>query len=517
MKVVFRVDASTRMGMGHIMRCLALAEALRARGVNVSFVSRAHMGHMINTLTGLLMPVAALPAPVTLADNTENYSAWLGVTQAVDAAETITALNGDQPDWLIVDHYGLDIQWEKTLRPHVGKILVIDDLANRLHDCDVLLDQNYSTRDENRYAKLVPSCCRCLLGPRYALLRPEYAAYRKTLLVRNGQQVRRVLVFLGGSDPANITGMILAVLSSPDLQELQVDVITGANNPHLKSIERQVSIRPHTTLHKPRPHLADLMVQSDISIGAGGITTWERLCLGLPSVVISTGENQVPACESLSNSGLIYYLGSSKNLQTESILISLSSILKNNHALEDMSSRGRILVDGLGTLRLAEFIDPSSPDQLRLRPAEQWDMELYFDWVNETEVRRHSINCAPIFWRTHEEWFRGKLADNSCRMFVLEAGRLPVGQVRFDITSDEAGIDYSLDTLVRNRRWAGKMINMGIHLVQESLPVAIRSKVKEENKVSCAVFNSLGFMESASPTPGMRFFTYGKKSSILAG
>lgn len=514
MKVVFRVDASVRMGTGHLMRCLTLAETLRQRGADIRFVCRAQVGHVIDTLIHAAIPVTVLPTPIKAAGAAEDYSAWLGVTQQTDAVETIEALKGDKPDWLIVDHYGLDAQWEQVLRPHVGKLLVIDDLANRPHDCDALLDQNYWTDAEARYQNLVPIGCRRLLGPRYALLRPEYAAFRKTLAPRDGQ-VHRVLVFFGGSDLANVAGMALAALSTPELRELQVDVVAGANNPHRKTIEQQVSQRPLTTLHEPRPHLADLMAQADVSLGAGGATTWERLCLGLPSLVVSMAENQIPVCESLAESRLISYLGPVSTLQIEQIRHGVLTMMNDAHALMDLSSRGHILVDGLGAQRLAEQIDPTSSEQLRLRPAQQEDTALYFGWVNETEVRQQSINRDPIPWQVHQKWFRSKLADPHCRLLVLEAGTLPVGQIRFDIERDEARIDYSLDLLVRGRHWAAKLITMGVCMVQDSLPVALRAEVKETNQASCAVFMHLGFIVQASSPRGMRVF-WSQSSRIAA-
>ncbi|MGQ0666821.1 MAG: UDP-2,4-diacetamido-2,4,6-trideoxy-beta-L-altropyranose hydrolase [Nitrospiraceae bacterium] len=505
MKVVFRVDASVRMGTGHLMRCLTLAETLRRRGASVSFVCRAHAGHAIDMLRNAGIPVAALPTSSRAAGTAEDYAAWLVVTQQADAAETIETLKGAKPDWLIVDHYGLDARWEHALRPHAGKLLVIDDLADRPHDCDVLLDQNYWTDVETRYRNLVPAGCRRLLGPRYALLRPEYAAFRKATPSRDGH-VRRVLVFLGGSDLDNVTGMTLEALSAPELRELQVDVVAGANNPHREAIERQVSQRPRTALYDSRPHLADLMAQADMSVGAGGATTWERLCLGLPSLVVSMAGNQIAVCKSLAESRLINYLGPVSNLQPEQLRHGILAMVHDSHGLMDFSSHGHALVDGLGAQRLAELIDPSTETQLRLRPAQQEDAALYFGWVNEAEVRRQSINQDPIPWRVHQEWFRNKLADGDCRLLVLEASTLPVGQIRFDIEDDEAHVDYSLDPFVRGRHWAVKLITMGVCMVRDSLPGTLRADVKETNQASCAVFTRLGFTAQSSSSKEMRVF-----------
>ena len=280
------------------MRCLTLAEDLRERGVATRFVCRAHPGHLIEWLRQRGMAVHAMPEPAESRGMSapENHSDWLGVTQTEDADQTIQALRGEHPEWLIVDHYGLGSAWERRLRGHAGKLMVIDDLANRPHDCDLLLDQNYSTGSAGRYRELVPEMAALALGPRYALLRPEYLQHRLVLRERDGR-VRRVLIFFGGSDSYNMTGMALAALSGAEFDRLEVDVVIGPNNVHRARLERAIAERPLTTAYGHRPHLADLMAQADLAIGAGGTTTWERLCLGLPSLVVSIAENQEPTCE----------------------------------------------------------------------------------------------------------------------------------------------------------------------------------------------------------------------------
>jgi UDP-2,4-diacetamido-2,4,6-trideoxy-beta-L-altropyranose hydrolase len=348
MKVAIRADASVRIGIGHLMRCLTLAEALRERGAQLRFICREHEGNLITLLQQKAMVVTVLPAPaINTATTGEDYAAWLGASQAEDAEQTIEALNGWKPDWLVADHYGLDIEWETRLRPHVSGLMVIDDLANRHHDCDVLLDQNYSAEGERRYAGLVPATCKLLIGPRYALLRPEYAAYRKMLRARNGQ-VARVFVFFGGTDPQNMTGAALEALSVPDLKYLDVDVVLGANNPHRKRIEQQAAHRPRTTLYESRPHLADLMGQADLAVGAGGTTTLERLCLGLPSLVVSIAENQVPSCVALYHAHLINYLGYQDKMEAAGFQRGIEQMIDSPDRLVSMSQDGLALVDGLG-------------------------------------------------------------------------------------------------------------------------------------------------------------------------
>ena len=295
MNVAFRVDASLEIGTGHLMRCLALAETLRGRGVGIQFICRQQPGFLLPLLHQAAMPVAMLAAVPATPHASQSSR---GVTQTEDAIQTIAALNGAKPDCIVMDHYGLGAQWQRQLRPHSSRLLVIDDLVDRPQDCDILLDPNFSLAGKDRYAGLVPPGASLLSGPRYALLRPEYAAHRGTTRSRAGE-VTRVFVFFGGSDLQDMTGLTVEALSRVALRHLGVDVVVGANYAHRNKLERLIGQRPGATVHPPRAHLADLMAGADLAIGAGGVTTWERMCLGLPALVVTVAENQRPASEAL--------------------------------------------------------------------------------------------------------------------------------------------------------------------------------------------------------------------------
>jgi UDP-2,4-diacetamido-2,4,6-trideoxy-beta-L-altropyranose hydrolase len=355
MNIVFRVDASARMGVGHIMRCLTLAEEMRARGSEVHFVCREHPGNLNDLLRQKGMLVTALPAQSLSESADDDYAAWLGETQAVDAGQTVAALKGVKPDWLVVDHYSIDVEWERLLSSHIGQLMVIDDLANRQHDCDVLLDQNYSVEREKCYAGLVPDTCKLLVGPRYALLRPEYAAHRKSQVSQNGGS-QTVLVYFGGSDLQNMTGLTLNVLTYPELCSLDVDVVIGANNPHRLALEKQATRRPRTRIHGSRPHLADLMARADLSVGAGGATTWERMCLGLPSIVMSVADNQRSVSEGLAQAGLIEYIGDASEVRDIELAAAIKQLIENRNQRLAFAVKTQLLVDGLGTVRIADIL-----------------------------------------------------------------------------------------------------------------------------------------------------------------
>lgn len=326
-KLVFRVDASRAMGSGHLMRCLTLAQALRSRGANCRFICRAHPGHLIALVQAqgfevVTLPAADVPATSASTSGRAQYDAWLGEPAARDAQQTIEHLSAgasdtsdlsDMPDWLVVDHYAIDAGWESMVRPHVRRIMVIDDLADRVHDCELLLDQNFYRDMASRYDGLVPAHARLLLGPGQVLLRPEFIQARQQLRHRDGQ-VRRILVFFGGSDVTHQTKKALQAMQALDSIEaggIAVDAVIGAATPEPYRAELQalVDALPGARLHCQVSNMAELITQADLGIGAGGAAMWERCYLGLPTLTVTFADNQVRTTEAAASLGAITYLG----------------------------------------------------------------------------------------------------------------------------------------------------------------------------------------------------------------
>ncbi len=355
MHIVFRADASLQMGTGHVMRCLTLADALRERGASCTFVCRPHPGHLLALVAQRGHQALALPELQEGAQPNHNGTAhghWLGTDLATDAQDTQQALRtrtGGQPvDWLVVDHYALDARWEEALSPQAQRIMAIDDLADRPHTCDLLLDQNwYGDTNDARYDLLISLSTKRLLGPRYALLNSAYAQLRALLPQRDGI-VRRVLVFFGGSDPANLTASVIKAMMVPDMQELALDVVIGVNHPDPTSIAALVDERPDTVLHQNLPSLAGLMARADLMIGAGGSTTWERMSLGLPSLVIGVADNQLPTNQALHSAGYVNFLGHMKEVTTSQIVAAVRQALESPGRLKQQSQLMQQLVPATG-------------------------------------------------------------------------------------------------------------------------------------------------------------------------
>lgn len=372
-KVVFRVDASQLMGTGHVMRCLTLARVLSSKGAKCFFLSRSHkgnlidhiksQGHWVHSLEGSLThePYSSYDEQPTHLQESLNisqlaHSEWLGVSQQEDIKACLPILEKISPDWLIVDHYGLDNRWEAVARSVAHNLMAIDDLADRVHDCDLLLDQNwFSGNLADRYKHKIPAHCKTLLGPTYALLAREYSKFRGSLAKRDGT-VNNVLVFLGGSDATNQTLKVVEALSTHSLQHLRVDVVIGPNHPDPEGVQRKCCSRPLTTLHQNLPSLANLMAKSDLMIGAGGATTWERMCLGLPSLVISIAENQVSTNVALMNAGYISFLGPMDDVGIADIEVEILQSIESPEKLRAQSAQCAKLTQGSGALQVCDQI-----------------------------------------------------------------------------------------------------------------------------------------------------------------
>lgn len=334
MIAVFRVDASTQIGSGHVMRCLTLAQKLKKeKQADVYFAMRLLEGNLIELVKSKGFTVFTLPkAPLN--DELKGYAKWLTVTQLEDAEDTKAAISKiPEIDLLVVDSYAIDCEWESMLRPYVKQIMVIDDLANRMHDCDILLDQNYSYNMHNKYDGLVPKTCQKYIGPQYLLLREEFYKAKKHLKKRYGS-IKNILVFFGGSDLTNETKKAIEAIKLLNKPEIKVNVVVGASNKNKEQIKEICSCDEQLTFYCQVNNMAELMNEADLAIGAGGTTTWERCFMELPSIVISIADNQHEGCRFIAeNAGVISYLGKSSDVDAVTLEQAVTGISKAEYFL----------------------------------------------------------------------------------------------------------------------------------------------------------------------------------------
>jgi UDP-2,4-diacetamido-2,4,6-trideoxy-beta-L-altropyranose hydrolase len=477
--IAIRVDGGTQIGSGHVMRCLCLAGELARSGGHVAFLCRDLPGNLSARIEREGYPVVRFgDSPVP----------W---TQ--DCDETREFLERARPSWLIVDHYGLAADWERAVRTSTTRLLAIDDLADRPHECDVLLDQNYLGPDTlTRYSGLVPSHCRQMLGPRYALLQREYANLGPAVVPRAGD-VRRVLVFFGGTDATNETGKALRALARPELLHLAVDVVLGANHPAPEEVAALALERPGTTLHRSLPTLAGLMFRADLAIGAGGTTTSERMCMRLPSVVITVAANQERPIASLAEEGAVMWAGRAGSVTVAELSAIILRAVRKSPTVPPM-------VDGHGAARASAVILPPPVSKLRLNRATSADAGLLFDWRNEATTRDMSFDGTPIAWDSHLRWFEERLADRDTQIFVGEVDGLPVGQARLESRGEETVLSYSIDPDLRGLGFGAALVEEAVRRVRRPPAGGFRAHVKAHNEFSKRIFRSLGWHETIEGT-----------------
>jgi UDP-2,4-diacetamido-2,4,6-trideoxy-beta-L-altropyranose hydrolase len=457
------------------MRCLALSRRLIRCGVDVTFLSRELPGHRFAAIEEAGCTLRRLPA--AQADSRE------------DAEACLQLLAGRPLDWIIVDHYSLDATWERALRRVARAVFVIDDVADRDHDCDLLLDQNMFRDAEARYRGRVPPGCVTLLGPRYALLREEFAAARTRLRPRDGT-VRRVLVSFGGTDPTDLSSKALRALRYIDPAP-GVDVVIGASHPSRAQIERECAERGYDC-HVDSTRMAELLARADFAIGAGGVSTWERCCLGVPALAICVASNQAEVIRVAAELGLLDEAPAS--MPDEVLGDRLRALWSRPVELAQMSQRCLAAVDGLGVARVSRALGFGS---VVMRRAAVADSPQVFAWRNHESVRAVSYNQAPISAADHGRWFEGVLADPNRALLIGAQEGGDIGVVRFDIAADGAEVSIYLVPGLAGRGLGAELLCSAESWLRRERPEIRRldARVLNHNAVSQRLFEAAGYQK----------------------
>lgn len=359
MKIAFRADASLQIGTGHIMRCLTLARALEALGHQCAFLSREHDGNLNFYVRNEGFDVHEMPlgeSPVSNVDADLAHASWLGVSQEQDARQSAAFLSGWEPDWVVVDHYGLDQRWESRVREHCTRLFVIDDLVDRPHQCEALLDQTLG-RIAADYRGLTPSDCVVFAGPEFALLRPEFSSLRSLSLTRRASpRLDQILISMGGVDQQNATSTVLETLRISTLDRgCRLEVVLGATAPWLNHVRALAATMPfQTEVLVGVRDMANRMASCDLAIGAAGSTSWERCCLGVPTLMVVLAENQRPSAAALAQHGTSILLGDAPEVgvRLPQALASVADL----RTLRRMSQAAASVCDGMGAQRIASFM-----------------------------------------------------------------------------------------------------------------------------------------------------------------
>jgi UDP-2,4-diacetamido-2,4,6-trideoxy-beta-L-altropyranose hydrolase len=471
--VIFRTDSSLEIGSGHIRRCLALATALATKGASCTFIARALPGNT-NEL-------------VRRAGHTLIELQGIAANQEADAAESLAAIAPLSPAaLLVVDHYDLDQTWESRLRSAARRCAVIDDLANRAHDCDALIDVTGGEARAERYALLVPADALLLLGPRYALLRPEFRSARGAAGLRT--HVHRVLISFGAIDAGNHSAAAWRAVRRACAGDVGIDIVLGGNAPHRATLATAIQSHRNTRLHVDAPDMARLMTDADLAIGAGGTTSWERACLGLPAIVTMIADNQ------RDNIGVLELAGVARSVlpgsgYEERLVEAITKLQSAPDQLAGMSAAASRLVDGRGAQRLANVL--ARPDA-SLRPARPDDSRRVWQWRNDPHIRSFSNNPTPISWEEHGAWFEAALARPHQSLLIGEADHVPVGVLRFDVEGDEATVSLYLTPDGRGRGLGPELLLRGSEWLRSNRPTVhrIKARIQPSNEASIAAFTA---------------------------
>ena len=344
MNIVFRLDSSEIIGTGHLMRCLSLANSLKEAGAKCFFVCRDHIGNINEIIKdssheAIILPIKNNNSAHKIRSMPLNYEDWLGTTWEIDADETINSIKEILPDWIIIDHYGIDTKWEKLVRPYCRGIFVIDDLANRRHDCDIFLDQNLHTLGESAYQDLLPLHCTKLLGPKNILIKDDFLSIKPP---HTPNELKHLFVYFGSYDIYNQAGNALSAINA--LPELTADIVLGKNHPHKEKLVRSSTKRVEVIEHLD--NLGQYMTKADLSLGSCGVTAWERCALGLPTITCTTADNQKENAECLHRYGAIISLGNSAKVTREVWLKEINNLRKDTNTLKMMKIKSLELVSG---------------------------------------------------------------------------------------------------------------------------------------------------------------------------
>ena len=477
--LLIRADANVAMGTGHVMRCLALAQAWQDAGGRAGFAMAEMATWVQQRLLQESVPIFEVSSPAGTGE---------------DARSTAAIAREQAAAWVVVDGYQFGQDYPQLVKAAGFKILFLDDYGHAEHYvADLVLNQNVSA-DANAYENRTPYT-RLLLGPAYCLLRREFNAWREWKREFT-PAAHRVLVTMGGSDPENFTQRAIEALNLVDDEELEAAIVVGGSNAHAELLDRIASqAGKKISVQRGISNMAELMAWADIAVSAAGTTCWEMCLMGLPALLIDLAENQTPVARELNRRGCAVHLGGPGDVSSTKLAGQVERLLNSMEERRALSLRCRELVDGKGAQRV---VSAMGRVKLRLRPAGAGDSRLLWEWVNDPQVRAASFSSAAIPWKTHDEWFTEKLESGAASILIAENDEgTPVGQIRFDLRADgEAEIAISIAKSWRGRGLAAVLIRQAQSGLSGGRCPRLHAYVKPENVASVKAFEKGGFKQA---------------------
>ena len=503
MQVLIRVDASHLLGTGHVMRCIALADELVRRGCRVSFAMCELAGHLIAEVEARGYGVLQWTAPWLEAATSQQVwiaHAQTSLAQEADATCLVRAAQSVATtwDWLVVDHYALDAQWHRAVRPLARKILVIDDLADRPLHCDMVLNHNVGA-DAASYARHLPSDCLTMMGANFGLLRQEFSLTgdeADSATDGNTGGAIRILVSLGGTDATGLNLVVAEVLGSLGMRGHAVTIVAGMRNVHAEPLQKLCAQFGFTYLASTQA-MAQLLAQADVAVGAGGVSMLERFALRVPSIVLPIVANQFPGAQAAAACGAVLLVDPASAGFRAELSDALKLIFADARLLRSMSERGRALCDAKGARRV---VDAMQVHALELRLAAQDDARSLYEWRNAPQTRAHSGNAQEIAYADHCQWLGKLLNDDSRRLWIAFTLDGPVGVLRFDLANG-GGTSSAVVSVYRvpdrtGLGWGRALVARGMLEAQSIWPALthVDAHISDDNLASGRAFAACGFV-----------------------
>ncbi len=509
--LLVRADASVTGGTGHVMRCLALAEAWQGRGAAVHYLTCQPSPTLSQRIASTGAQVTSLARPYPASDDAQFTRATLAQL----------AQRYDTRPWLVVDGYHFDAAYLDQFPASLCRRLMVDDYV-RLPYYDVDMLVNHGVHAPRLEYQAQPSAWQ-LLGTRYALLRGEFSRWRD--FTRNHRaRARHVLVTLGGADCNNITAKIIDALRRLDLDDMTARLVVGPLHPELDGLRRLVAMDKRLHLQTDVRDLAQLMAWADLAIAAGGCTAWELAYMQVPTLLLILAENQVAVAQGSEQFGAARSLGWAAQLSCDAIATHLGALRGDREQRVQMGQRGRQMVDGFGAQRLVSVMDERlnfpSPGNLSVRAAHRADSLLIWQWANDPTTRLRSFHPEAIPWHEHEAWFSAKLASKTCRIWIMQIGDLPVGQIRYERVESWEGpsaeISFSMAPGFRGMRLGTALLEATVELAARELAVRwIKAVAFSDNQASRRVFLNAQFDASETCIVGGRTCTVFRRASAV--
>ena len=498
---LIRADANATIGIGHVMRCLALAEWAKDRGLKAVLCTKfphTFLQQRLEALGGkyLLIPESDKPSSKAYA-----HSAWLKGDELEDAEATLTALQElglPSPSFVVVDHYALGAPWENILSRLTKNIVVIDDLSDRKHDCNLIVDQTFGKEQES-YEGLVVDDCKRLIGETFILLRKEFSSFATN---RIKSKTPRLLIALGGSDPHNHSLTLANWIRESHLSNrLRLSILTTSINPHLHALKKYCDDSIELLIDVDR--VASALETFDLCIGAAGSSSWERSALQLPTLTVVLAPNQKDIARHLHNVGATINLGEVSALTPSTLTTSILSLLDYPEKRNALAESAKKVCDGLGCNRVLDEIlkNLDRANKVSIRPATPCDISFVHKLQCYPETRRYARNPSIPSYAEHSKWMREKLQDSNSTFDIIELRQdQPCGVVRLDLT-EETNDHYEISIFIDPAYFGQGIAKRAIELVLERNPkLPILATVMPENTSSIKLFLSLGFAQSGPTT-----------------